>query len=275
VDRGFDISTRNNEAGMRRKKVYESTVQSVERTLDIIEALSANRIGIGVTELSKALNLHKSTVHRLLTTLMVRKYVEQDSESGKYRLSVKLFELGNAVLSKLNMRAHALPFLRELRGRCRETVQLSIVDQNEVLFIDVLESPEKIGVKAQIGERAPLYCTAPGKAWLAGLPDERLYEVMRGVELKGLTPSTMTNFDALKVQLAVVKETGVSHDTGEYDPDLRGVAAAIKNYRGRVIACISIAVPASRFSEPSFQELAKSVKETSDKISYSVGYTDK
>lgn len=260
---------------MRRKKVYESTVQSVERTLDIVEALSANRTGIGVTELSKALNLHKSTVHRLLTTLMVRKYVEQDSESGKYRLSVKLFELGNAVLSKLNMRSHALPFLRELRERCRETVQLSIVDQNEVLYIDVLESPEKIGVKAQIGERAPLYCTAPGKAWLAGLPDERLYEVVRGMEFKPRTAATLSNFDAIKEQIAGIKESGVSRDMGEYSDDLRGVGAAIKNYRGRVIACISIAIPASRFNEASFQDLAKAIKETADKISYSVGYTDK
>ena len=231
---------------MRRKKVYESTVQSVERTLDIVEALSSNRIGIGVTELSKALNLHKSTVHRLLTTLMVRKYVEQDSESGKYRLSVKLFELGNAVLSKLNMRAHALPFLRELRERTRETVQLSIVDQNEVLYIDVLESPEKIGVKAQIGERAPLFCTASGKVWLAGLPDERFYEVMKGVEQKARTPNTLTSFDKLKEEVAATRDSGVARDMGEYDEDLRGLASAIKNYRGRTIACISIAVPSSR-----------------------------
>jgi DNA-binding IclR family transcriptional regulator len=260
---------------MRRKKVYESTVQSVERTLDIVEALSSNRTGIGVTELSKALNLHKSTVHRLLTTLMVRKYVEQDSESGKYRLSVKLFELGNAVLSKLNMRAHALPFLRELRERTRETVQLSIIDQNEVLYIDVLESPEKIGVKAAIGERAPLYCTASGKVWLAGLPEDRFYEVLRGVELKSRTPTSITNFEKLKDDINRVKDSGVSRDMGEYDEDLRGLGAAIKNYRGRTIACISLAVPSSRYHEATFNDLAKAVKETADKISYSVGYTDK
>ncbi len=260
---------------MRRKKVYESTVQSVERTLDIVEALSANRTGIGVTELSKALTLHKSTVHRLLTTLMVRKYVEQDNESGKYRLSVKLFELGNAVLSKLNMRAHALPFLRELRERCRETVQLSIVDQNEVLYIDVLESPEKIGVKAAIGERAPLYCTAAGKVWLSHLPDERAQEVMKGVEYKPRTTATITSFDRLRDELSKVRETGVAKDMKEYDDDMCGLSAAIRNYRGRVIACISLAVPASRYTDASFSELAKLTRETADKISYSVGFTEK
>ena len=260
---------------MRRKKVYESTVQSVERTLDIIEALAVNRTGIGVTELSKGLNLHKSTVHRLLTTLMVRKYVEQDSESGKYRLSVKLFELGNAVLSKLNMRAHALPFLRELRDRTRETVQLSIVDQNEVLYIDVLESPEKIGVKAAIGERVPLYCTASGKIWLAGLPDDRFMEVLRGLDFKSHTPSTITSVEKLKDDVLKARESSVARDLGEYDEDLYGLGAAIKNYRGRVIACISLAVPSSRYQEAAFNDLAKMVKEAADKICYSVGFTEK
>jgi DNA-binding IclR family transcriptional regulator len=250
-------------------------VQSVERTLDIVEALSSNKDGIGVTELSKALNLHKSTVHRLLTTLMVRKYVEQDSETGKYRLSVKLFELGNAVLSKLNMRAHAMPFLRELRERTGETVQLSIVDQNQVLFIDVLESNEKIGVKALIGERAPLYCTAAGKVWLANLPDERIQEVLKDTQYKSFTGKTVGNFDDLRTQLKTIKEKGWSLDDGECEEDMRCVAGAIKNYRGRVIACISISVPALRFDTTICDALGRSVKETADKISYSVGFTDK
>lgn len=260
---------------MRRKKVYESTVQSVERTLDIVEALSSNKDGIGVTELSKALNLHKSTVHRLLTTLMVRKYVEQDSETGKYRLSVKLFELGNAVLSKLNMRAHAMPFLRELRERTGETVQLSIVDQNQVLYIDVLESNEKIGVKASIGERVPLYCTAPGKVWLANLPEERLQEVLKDTQFKSFTNKTVANFDDLRAQMKTIKEKGWGLDSGEYEEDLHCVGGAIKNYRGRVIACISISVPALRFNPQICEDLGKAVKETADKISYSVGFTEK
>jgi DNA-binding IclR family transcriptional regulator len=260
---------------MRRKKVYESTVQSVERTLDIVEALSSNKDGIGVTELSKALNLHKSTVHRLLTTLMVRKYVEQDSETGKYRLSVKLFELGNAVLSKLNMRTHAIPYLRELRERCGETVQLSIVDQDEVLFIDVLESSEKIGVKAKIGERSPLYCTAPGKVWLAFLPDERVFEIFKNVEFKAFTSKTLTSLDQLRAQLRAIREKGWAVDDGEHEDALRCVSAPIRNYRGRVIACISISVPSSRVAGERLEELGKMVKEAADKISYSVGFTEK
>jgi DNA-binding IclR family transcriptional regulator len=139
----------------------------------------------------------------------------------------------------------------------------------------VLESPEKIGVKAAIGERAPLYCTAAGKIWLAGLPDERFFEVLRGVEFKPRTPATINNFERLKDEVAKAKDSGVARDLGEYDEDLRGLASAIKNYRGRVIACISLAVPSSRYQEAVFNELAKAVKETADKISYSVGFTEK
>ena len=117
------------------------------------------------------------------------------------------------------------------------------------------------------GSVAPI---SPGRATA-----RRTAEVMRSIEFKPRTPATLPNFDALKGQISQIKEQGVSRDMGEFDEDLRGVGAAIKNYRGRVIACISIAVPASRFSEPSFQDLGKAVKDTADKISYSVGYTDK
>jgi IclR family KDG regulon transcriptional repressor len=120
---------------MRRKQIYDTTVQSVERTLDIVETLSEYKTGVGVTTLSKELKLHKSTVHRLLTTLMLRKYVEQDPETSKYKLGMKLFELGNAVLSKLDIRQHAMPYLRQLWRTTGETIQLAIVDQNKVLYV--------------------------------------------------------------------------------------------------------------------------------------------
>jgi DNA-binding IclR family transcriptional regulator len=110
---------------------------------------------------------------------------------------------------------------------------------------------------------------------LAGLPEERFYEVLRGVEFKSRTAATITSFEKLKDDINKVRDNGVSRDMGEYDEDLRGLGAAIKNYRGRTIACISLAVPSSRYNEAAFNDLAKAVKETADKISYSVGYTDK
>ncbi len=260
---------------MRRKQVYETTVQSVERTLDIVESLSEYKTGVGVTTLSKELHLHKSTVHRLLTTLMLRKYVEQDIETSKYRLGMKLFELGNAVLSKLDIRQHAMPYLRQLWRSSGETVQLAIVDQNKVLYVDVLETLEKVGVKSNVGERVPLHCSASGKIWLANLPDDRLDEVMKFIKFEPFTPYTIDTAEKLKEAINEAKQQGYAVDNQEYSNDLVGIAAPVKNYRGRVIACVGITAPALRMNDQKTPEYAKQVKATAEKISQSMGFNQK
>lgn len=257
---------------MRRKQVYDTTVQSVERTLDIIETLSEYKTGVGVTTLSKELKLHKSTVHRLLTTLMLRKYVEQDSETSKYKLGMRLFELGNAVLSKLDIRQHAMPYLRQLWRSTGETVQLAIVDQYKVLYVDVLETLERVGVKSNVGERVPLHCAAAGKAWLANLPDERLDEVMKFVKFEPFTPYTIDTNEKLKDAVKQAQDLGYAVDNQEYSSDLVSVSSTVKNYRGRVIACVAITAPALRMNEERIREMGNNVKTTAEKISQSMGF---
>lgn len=257
---------------MRRKQVYDTTVQSVERTLDIIETLSEYKTGVGVTTLSKELKLHKSTVHRLLTTLMLRKYVEQDAETSKYKLGMRVFELGNAVLSKLDIRQHAMPYLRQLWRTTGETVQLAIVDQYKVLYVDVLETLERVGVKSNVGERVPLHCAAAGKAWLANLPGERLDEVIKFVKFEPFTPYTIDSSEKLKEAVTQAQDMGYAVDNQEYSSDLVAVSSAVKNYRGRVIACISITAPALRMNEERIREMGETVKTTAEKISQSMGF---
>ncbi|MFP4466458.1 MAG: IclR family transcriptional regulator [Candidatus Goldiibacteriota bacterium] len=257
---------------MRRKEIYDTTVQSVERTLDIIETLSSHKTGVGVTTLSKELKLHKSTVHRLLTTLMLRKYVEQDPETSKYKLGMRLFELGNAVLSKLDIRQHATPYLRQLWRETGETIQLAIVDQHKVLYVDVLETLEKVGVKSNVGERVPLHCSSPGKVWLACLPDDRLNDVMKLIKFESYTPYTIDNIEKLRGSVKDAADKGYSVDNQEYSTDLVSVAAPVRNYRGRVISCIAITAPSLRTDEARIAELGEKVKSTGLKISQSMGY---
>lgn len=257
---------------MRRKQFYDTTVQSVQRTLDIIETLSEYKTGVGVTTLSKELKLHKSTVHRLLTTLMSRKYVEQDVETSKYKIGMRLFEIGNAILSKLDIRQHALPYLRQLWKQTGETVQLSIIDQYKVLYIDVLESQKKVGVKSNVGERVPLHCSAPGKIWLANLPEDRLREVFQLIKFEQYTPYTVDNIDKLKSMLQQARDFGYAIEKQEYSADLISVSSAIKNYRGRVIACVSITAPALRINDEKIQEFGDNVKIIAERISHSMGF---
>jgi len=259
---------------MRRKQVYDTTVQSIERTLDIIEALSVYKTGVGVTTLSKELNLHKSTVHRLLTTLMLRKYVEQDLENSKYRLGMKLFELGNAVLSKMDIRQHAMPYLRQLWKTTGETVQLAIVDHHRVLFIDVLETLERVGVKSNVGESVPLHCSAPGKIWLANLPEDRLAEVLKLIKFDVFTPYTLDTVEKLKEQIEQAKINGYALDNQEYSPDIVSVASSVKNSRGRVIACIAITTPVLRADTEKIKELSRQVRICAEKVSQSMGFNN-
>jgi DNA-binding IclR family transcriptional regulator len=260
---------------MRRKQSYDTTVQSVERTLDIIETLSGYKTGVGVTTLSKELKLHKSTVHRLLTTLMLRKYVEQDPETSKYKLGMRLFELGNAVLSKLDIRQHAMAYLRQLWRTTGETIQLSIVDQFKVLYVDVLETLERVGVKSNVGERVPLHCSAPGKIWLACLPDDRINDVLKGIKFEPFTPFTIDNQEKLREAINQAKTLGYAVDNQEYSTDLVSVAAPVRNYRGRVIACVSITSPALRMNEERIREFGDQVKINAEKISQSMGFNSK
>jgi len=203
---------------------------------------------------------------------MLRKYVEQDPETSKYKLGMRLFEIGNAVLSKLDIRQHASPYLRQLWKQTGETVQLSIVDQNKVLYIDVLESLEKVGVKSNVGERSPLHCSSAGKIWLANLPEDRLIEVLKLIKFEPFTPYTIDNVEKLKASIQQAKELGYAIDNQEYSTDLISVSAAVKNYRGRVIACISIIAPVLRINDEKIKEFGNNVKITAEKISQSMGF---
>jgi DNA-binding IclR family transcriptional regulator len=127
-------------------------------------------------------------------------------------------------------------------------------------------------VKSNVGERVPLHCSAPGKVWLASLPDDRMGEVLKLVKYEPFTPYTIDNIDKLKASVAQAKELGYSIDNQESSTDLISVASAVRNYRGRVIACVAITAPALRMNEEKIKEMGFNVKATTEKISQSMGY---
>jgi DNA-binding IclR family transcriptional regulator len=188
---------------------------------------------------------------------------------------MRLFELGNAVLSKLDIRQHAMAYLRQLWRTTGETIQLSIVDQFKVLYVDVLETLERVGVKSNVGERVPLHCSAPGKIWLACLPDDRINDVLKGIKFEPFTPFTIDNQEKLREAINQAKTLGYAVDNQEYSTDLVSVAAPVRNYRGRVIACVSITSPALRMNEERIREFGDQVKINAEKISQSMGFNSK
>ncbi|MGI6285052.1 IclR family transcriptional regulator [Neomoorella humiferrea] len=248
------------------------TVQSIERALDILEVFSYSSPELGLVEISKKVGLSKGTTYRIVYTLMKRGYISQENQSGKYRLGPKTFEIGSVVMSQMEIRKVAHPYLEELRDITGETVHLVIQDKGEVLYLDKVDSTRAIRMNSFIGQRLPMHCTAVGKVLLAELPE---IEVNYICNMKGMTRSTsktITNLDMLKRHLKIVKEQGYALDDEENEEGLRCIAAPIRDCNGKVIAAISISAPVMRLNNDRIPEMVKAVQTTAERISYQMGY---
>lgn len=163
-------------------------IQSVERALLILQALAKGR-ELGITELSRAVELGKSTTYRLVSTLESQKYVQQNA-NGKYSLTLKLFELGNAVVNHMGIRPIASSYMEDLAAKLNETVNLAVLEKGEVIYIDRIESQEPLRIGLNVGTRVPVYCSGLGKAILAFLSERELEDVLNHTTWNAYTDST-------------------------------------------------------------------------------------
>jgi len=249
------------------------TVQSVDRTLAILEALASNREPISLTMLSVKLGLNISTVHRLLNTLIIAGFVEQEPNQGHYRLGLKTFEIGNAALYNLDIRSIAKPYLKDLVDRCGETANLSVLNHGDVVYIDQVESPNIVKMFAQPGTRGPAYCTASGKVLLAALTPGELNQIIKETRFIKYTSSTITDPQALVNEIDKVKEQHYAIDFGELEEGVQCVAAPIRNHEGKTIAAISVSGPDSRISQVFPQgEIIRLITEAANRISLLLGF---
>lgn len=251
----------------------DQAVQSIERALLILETLGQNSQGIGVTELGQSVGLHKSTVHRLLSTLMTFGYVEQDKDSERYRPGIKILGLGLEVLNNLDFRKEALPYMKELVEISRETVQLAVLDYGEVVIVERDHSPETIIVN--LGLRADVHCTAEGKVLLAFLPRDEIVRILTKHPMIQHTVNTMTDVSNLLVHLEKVNSQGYAINAEELAEGLRTIAAPVFDHTGRVIAALSISGPTSRLTLERMARLVTVLKEACSSISGRLGYRSK
>jgi DNA-binding IclR family transcriptional regulator len=249
------------------------TVQSVDRTLAILEALANNREPISLTMLSVKLGLNISTVHRLLNTLIIAGFVEQEPNQGHYRLGLKTFEIGNAALYNLDIRSIAKPYLKDLVDRCGETANLSVLNHGDVVYIDQVESPNIVKMFAQPGTRGPAYCTACGKVLLATLTPGEVNQIIKETKFIKYTSSTITDPEILKKEIAKAKQQNYAIDFGELEEGVQCVAAPIRNHEGKTIAAISVSGPDNRISHGMPEEqLIKLVTEAANRVSLQLGF---
>jgi IclR family transcriptional regulator, KDG regulon repressor len=245
-------------------------LSSVANSIRLLTSFSGEENELGITTLATRLRLAKSTVHRLAATLTSAGFLEQ-SETGKYRLGVALFELGALVRRRMDVANEARPKLRELLEKTGETVQLGIVDHESVLYVYEMESRHAIRMAAAVGGRAPLHCTALGKVLLAFQPADYVKRVL-GNGLKSCTPKTVTRRDDLLAMLGEVAAREYAVDDEESEPGLRAIAAPVRNHTGVVIAALGVAAPVQRMTKKAMQDCVPSVMATAQAVSARLGY---
>jgi DNA-binding IclR family transcriptional regulator len=252
-------------------------VQALERAFSILDILGQSPQGISIRDLSSKISLPKGTTHRLLSSLSYFGYVRQDSKTRNYFLGFKLVELGNLLLSQLDLRKEAEPFLTDLAERTKETVHMVFLDRGEIVYIDKVEldhNPSGLRMASRVGLRNPAHSSAVGKVLLSHLPEEELNHLIKEKGLTKRTENTITDPIQLKEHLKTVRSQGYAIDDEENEKGIRCVAAPLYNEIGKVVAAISISAPAFRVTKKVIQEsLKREVMETAFKISQRLGFS--
>ncbi len=256
---------------MAEDKEYNYLIKSVVRAIEILEVMSRSNGSVRVKELSETIGVSKSTIHRFLSTLEHKDLVEQVEQNGKYRLSMKLFELGNSILHSLDLHSRSLPILEELNKNIDETIHLVIYDRGDAVFINkVVNNPTMI-TYSYVGKRVHAHCIASGKVLLAYLSPAELKWVIKEKGLAVYTPNTISELEVLQEQLERIREEGLGYCFEEYLPGINGVAAPIYNHLGQVVAAVSVSGSSMVLTKDVLYNYGGAVKEAAKKISENMG----
>jgi len=247
-------------------------VQTLERVIFILDCFTLDEPILGVREISRKTGLSSSTAGRLMANMKKHGILNQDPESMSYSMGSKVLEWAGIYSLTSDIRALALPVMVRLQEQTRETISLYVLEGNERVCIERLESPETVRIVARIGRRIPLYTGSAGKVFLAFLPAERTVQILDSTELTPMTPQTITDINELMANLKEIHQQGFAISKGEWILEASGVAAPIFDLDGKVYAALTISGPSQRFTEERISEMAILVKEGAAQISSELGY---
>lgn len=256
--------------GTKLEPKIEKNIQSVSRAIQILKCFESTE-ELGVTEISKLLALHKSTAFGLISTLEMNKLLEKNESTGKYRLGLELFRLGTKVNS--NLRKITVPYLEKLVDKYQETVNLVVIDNLSVVYLEKVEGGHSMRTSTAAGKRFALNCTAVGKSILAGIPEEEVKDKIKKMVFTKYTENTICDGDELLRYLDQVRKYGYSEDFEELEIGLVCVAAPIYNHLGNAFAAISLSGPKFRMKQSLRKEIGETLVEYTQEISKKLGYT--
>ncbi len=250
--------------------------QSLERGLAILGCFTPERPVLGIADIADELGMSRSTTHRYVITLVALGYLEQGA-SRKYRLGLRVTDLGMSALNSTGLREHSRPYLEELRQRTSYTVNLAVLDGPEILYVDRARSfrrgQSKIDLGISLGSRLPAYCTSMGKLLLAYLPDHEQRGLLGEMKLAKRGPNTITSKKGLRSELEHVREESFAVNDEELVPGLHSISAPVRAESREVVAAVNMAAHSSMISlEELVEHLGPHLVSTADRISARLGY---
>lgn len=250
----------------------DSILQTADRALQILELLSHE--GLTSKDIQEKMNLNKSTVHRLMMTLLNRGFVERNEVTGIFQVGLKLVEISSIRLNHVELKTEALPYLHQLGNKVNKSIQLAILDGNEAVFIEKVEKYQSFHMYCQTGKRIPLYCSAVGKSLILNHSDNEIQGLLKDTKFEHFTPKTVTDIEALFADLDQARKDGYTRDHAEHEADVYCVAMPIYDYRGKIVAAASITGFSDKIYGPEGQEMRDALKITCDAISKRIGHQD-
>jgi DNA-binding IclR family transcriptional regulator len=271
---GACIMTANNEpdTDVEGEGGQHGGVQSVDRALAVLEILARDGHA-GVSEIAEEMGIHKSTVSRLLGSLVGREMVYQNSERGKYQLGFGILRLASSIPGRLSLVREARPVLESLAEVHKETVNLAVLRSNYAVNVDQAMGPSTLATYDWVGSLTPLHATSSGKVLLAALSADERDRILKETGLHARTPRTITNRDKLEKQLLDVAHNGYAVTMEEFEIGLNSMAVPVYNHLGAVIGAISISGPAFRFDPEKVPGLVDELSEAGLRVSAKMGYT--
>jgi DNA-binding IclR family transcriptional regulator len=248
-------------------------VRALTRGLAVLASFTPETPRHSLSDLSKLVDVPKSTLFRLLESLCAMEFLEQEPD-GAFTMGIKAFEVGSAYLSKLEFPLIARKDLEDLAATCRETASLGVLSHGEVVYVAIERAQREIGIQSQVGTRHPTHCTALGKVMLADLPDAEVVAILEHAGMPARTEHTHTSPATLLSELEVIRQRGYAIDNEERSYGVKCIAGPIRGASGRVIGAISISGHAFRMTADSLAEVIAAVTAAAATASRRMGHRE-
>jgi IclR family KDG regulon transcriptional repressor len=245
--------------------------QSLHRAIAILDCFRDVQPELGVREIARQLELHPSTVGRMLATMTSLGILTQDKESHRYRMGSKVLRWSAVYTGSVDLRSEARPYIEELHSQTEETVSLDIPDGDARICVERIESPHRLRWVARIGERMPYFASASGKTLLSFMPPAQQDKLLSSMRMEKLTPKTTADLKTLRHELEIIKQRGYAVSEGERVEGVCCVAAPVFDTTGKAVGAITISGPSTRFSQSKIRQYAQLLIRATARLSRTMG----